>query len=81
MLPSDELDRAIRQLKFKGVEISSTIMDKPLDSPEFDPFFAKMNEYNLPILIHPRNKKSGPRAYGFYPPGPTGACKKDLLNY
>ena len=53
----DELDRAIRQLKFKGVEISSTIMDKPLDSPEFDPFFAKMNEYNLPILIHPRNKK------------------------
>ncbi len=57
----------MRELKFKGVEISSTIMDKPLDSPELDPFFAKMNEYNLPILIHPRNKKSGSRAYGFYP--------------
>ncbi len=60
-----ELDRAVRQLKFKGVQISSTIMDKPLDSPEFDPFFAKMNEYNLPILIHPRHKRSGPRAYDF----------------
>lgn len=62
-----ELDRAVRQLKFKGVQISSTIMDKPLDLSEFDPFFAKMNEYNLPILIHPRHKKSGARAYGFSP--------------
>jgi uncharacterized protein len=58
-----ELDRTVRDLKFKGVQISSTIMDKPLDSPEFDPFFARMSEYNLPILIHPRHRESGPRAF------------------
>ncbi len=61
-----ELDRTVRDLKFKGVQISSTIMDKPLDSPEFDPFFARMQQYSLPILIHPRHRRSGPRAYSPY---------------
>jgi len=61
-----ELDRAVRDLKFKGVQISSTISDKSLDSPEFDPFFATMNAYNLPILIHPRHRRSGSRAYSPY---------------
>jgi predicted TIM-barrel fold metal-dependent hydrolase len=61
-----ELDRTVRDLKFKGVQISSTIMDKSLDSLEFDPFFARMSEYNLPILIHPRHRNSGPRAYSPY---------------
>ena len=56
-----ELDRAINELRLKGVQITSTIMDKPLDSPEFDPLFEKMHEYNLPIQIHPRTMKSGPR--------------------
>ncbi len=50
-----ELDRAILQLGFKGVQITSSIMDKPLDSPEFDPLFEKMNKYDLPIQIHPRH--------------------------
>jgi len=59
----NELDRAVRQLKFKAAQISSSIKDKSLDSPELDPFFAKMNEYNLPILIHPRHKRDGARAY------------------
>ena len=61
-----ELDRTVRDLNFKGVQISSTILDKPLDSPEFEPFFAKMNEYSLPILIHPRHRKSGTRVYSPY---------------
>ena len=56
-----ELDRCIKELKFKGVQITTTIMDKPLDSPEFQPLFAKMNEYNLPIQMHPRTMKGGVR--------------------
>ena len=58
-----ELERAIFGLGFKGVQINSTIMDKPLDSPEFEPLFEKMNEVNLPILIHPRTALTGPRAF------------------
>ncbi len=51
-----ELERAITQLGFKGVQISSDINGKPLDSPEFAPLFEKMAYYNLPILIHPETK-------------------------
>jgi aminocarboxymuconate-semialdehyde decarboxylase len=48
-----EVDRAINDLKFRGVQIFSPINDKPLDSPEFLPLYEKMSKYNLPILIHP----------------------------
>ena len=48
-----EVDRAINDLKFRGVQLSSPINDKPLDSPEFMPLYEKMAKYNLPIWIHP----------------------------
>jgi predicted TIM-barrel fold metal-dependent hydrolase len=60
-----EVDRAITELKFRGVQITSNIMDKSLDSPEFEPLFEKMNYYNLPILMHPRNMQSGPRTFSW----------------
>ena len=49
-----EVDRAITELRFRGIQIFSDINGKPLDSPEFIPLFEKMSYYNLPILIHPR---------------------------
>jgi predicted TIM-barrel fold metal-dependent hydrolase len=48
-----ETDRAIKDLHFKGVQIYSHIMGKPLDSPEFTPLYEKMAQYDLPIWIHP----------------------------
>ncbi|MGD0511259.1 MAG: amidohydrolase family protein [Candidatus Micrarchaeaceae archaeon] len=59
-----EIDRAIIKLGFRGIQLTSNIMDKPVDSPEFAPVFEKMNYYQLPILIHPRYMKSGQRAFG-----------------
>ena len=59
----EEVDRAIVDLKFRGVQITTNIMDKPIDSPEFEPLFEKINYYNLPVLMHPRNMRSGPRAF------------------
>ena len=56
-----ELDRAIRELKFKGIQITTTIMDRPLDDPEFDPLFERMSYYNLPIQLHPRTMRAGAR--------------------
>ena len=58
-----EVDRAIIELGFRGIQITSNIMDKPIDSPEFEPLFERMNYYQLPILIHPRAMTSGPRAF------------------
>lgn len=48
-----ELDRALNDLKFRGVQVNTPINDKPLDSPEFLPLYEKMSQYNLPIWIHP----------------------------
>jgi len=48
-----ETDRAIKELGFKGIYLHSNINGKPLDSPEFQPLFQKMAEYDLPIYVHP----------------------------
>ena len=48
-----EVDRAITELGFRGVQIHSDINGKPLDSTEFMPLYEKMTLYNLPILLHP----------------------------
>jgi len=55
-----EADRAITELKFRGVQIYTSINGKPLDSPEFMPLYEKMTYYNLPIWIHPLREKSVP---------------------
>lgn len=48
-----ELDRAIDDLRLRGLLIYTPVNDKPLDSPEFIPLYEKMSQKNLPILIHP----------------------------
>ena len=48
-----EADRAVKDLKFRGVYIYSNIDGKPLDLPEFLPLYEKMSKYDLPIYIHP----------------------------
>jgi predicted TIM-barrel fold metal-dependent hydrolase len=53
-----EADRAIRQLNFKGVQIYTPAHGKPLDRPEFMPLYQKMQEYDLPIWIHPQREEN-----------------------
>lgn len=48
-----EIDRAINQLGARGVQTFTNIKGKPLDLPEFEPFFAAMAQHDLPIWIHP----------------------------
>ena len=48
-----ELERAYKDLGVKGIMMFSNINGKPIVSPEFYPIYAKAEEYELPILIHP----------------------------
>ena len=50
----EEADRAITQLKLKGVQIFTNINGELLDLPKFRPLYEKMANYDLPIWIHPR---------------------------
>jgi len=55
-----ESKRAIDELGARGVQIFTNIAGRPLDVPEFHPFFAMMAEYDLPIWLHPARTASMP---------------------
>jgi aminocarboxymuconate-semialdehyde decarboxylase len=48
-----ELHRAIRDLGACGVQIFTDVRGKAIDDAEFEPVFAAMAEYGLPIWLHP----------------------------
>ncbi len=48
-----ELDRAINQLGMNGVFVGSNVNGKPLNSPEFEPFWAACNKMKLALTMHP----------------------------
>jgi len=55
-----EAERAIKELGAIGVQIYTNVNGKPLDRPEFEPFFAKMNELGKPVWIHPARGANHP---------------------
>jgi predicted TIM-barrel fold metal-dependent hydrolase len=48
-----ELDRSIKELDARGIQIFSNVNGAPLDLPEYFPIFEKMAGYDLPIWLHP----------------------------
>lgn len=59
-----ELDRAINELNFKGVQLVVPINGKPVDLPEFMPLYEKMSRHNLPIWWHPHARGDVPNYQG-----------------
>ena len=55
-----EFDRSINELDCRGVTISTNQNGKGLDSPEYFPFYEKVVEHDLPILLHPTHFESYP---------------------
>ncbi len=55
-----ELDRSINELDCRGVTISANQNGRGLDSPEYFPFYEKVVEHDLPVLIHPTHWESYP---------------------
>ena len=47
------LEHAIRELKMSGVTIASNVVGKYYDSKEFDPFWAKAQELDVLMIMHP----------------------------
>ena len=48
-----ELERAVKELDLRGVEIGSNVGRTNLDAKEFAPFYAKAQELGVPVFIHP----------------------------
>jgi uncharacterized protein len=49
----EDARRNIEDLGASGMQIFTNVSGKPLDRPEFDPFFAYMNEVGKPVWMHP----------------------------
>jgi predicted TIM-barrel fold metal-dependent hydrolase len=67
-----ELERAIKGLGLKGISIFSNVNSLPLDSPEFEPFWAKVNAMDVVVYIHPKNALVHPGNNYFYDYGMGG---------
>jgi predicted TIM-barrel fold metal-dependent hydrolase len=55
-----EAERAISILKFKGIQMFTSINGKPMDSPDFLGLYEIMAHYDLPIWIHPAKDRNIP---------------------
>jgi predicted TIM-barrel fold metal-dependent hydrolase len=53
-----ELERSINELDCRGVTVATNQNGKGLDSPEYFPFYKKLVEHDLPLLLHPTNWES-----------------------
>jgi aminocarboxymuconate-semialdehyde decarboxylase len=61
-----ELERCMRELKFKGVEILTNVAGKELSDPAFAPFWRKAEELSALVMIHPNGFTEAGRLSRFY---------------
>jgi len=60
-----EMDRAVDDLGFKGLQIGGTIDGRNLDEPGFRPFWAAVEAKGIPVILHPSGYPEGQR-FGSY---------------
>ena len=61
-----ELERCMKVLKFKGVEVLTNVGGKELSDPAFAPFWKKAEELGALVLIHPNGFTHAERFTRFY---------------
>lgn len=61
-----ELERAIKTLGLKGVEIGTNINGLNLDDRSLWPFYRKVQELDVPIMVHPINVAAADRLGKYY---------------
>jgi uncharacterized protein len=55
-----EMERAVETLGARGIQIYTNVKGQPLDDARFDPIYAAMEKYDLPIWLHPARTASMP---------------------
>ena len=61
-----ELERCMKTLQFKGVEILTNVAGKELSDPAFAPFWKKAEALGALVIIHPNGFTEGQRLSRFY---------------
>jgi aminocarboxymuconate-semialdehyde decarboxylase len=60
-LAVDQLTHAVDELGLRGVEVSTTAGERELTDPELEPFWARAEELDALVFIHPWGSTLGPR--------------------
>jgi aminocarboxymuconate-semialdehyde decarboxylase len=63
---ASELERCMKTLGFKGVQILTNVAGKELSDPAFAPFWAKAEALGAVVLIHPNGFTEAQRLSRFY---------------
>ena len=58
----NEVNRCVNELNCRGVTVASNQNGKGLDSPDYNPFYEKLQKHDLPLFIHPTHWESYPLA-------------------
>jgi aminocarboxymuconate-semialdehyde decarboxylase len=61
-----ELERCVKQLGFKGVEILTNVAGRELSDPAIAPFWRRAEELGALIVIHPNGFTEAERLRRFY---------------
>lgn len=61
-----ELEYGVSQLGMRGAEICTNVNGLDLDDPRYRPFFAKAEELDVLILLHPHGFTHGERLMKYY---------------
>jgi aminocarboxymuconate-semialdehyde decarboxylase len=61
-----ELERCVRDLGMRGIEISSHVNGVELSAPAFAPFWAKAEELGILVFLHPLGTPEGSRLAKHY---------------
>ena len=59
------LEHAIRDLKMSGVTLASNVVGKYFDNKDFDPFWAKAQELDVLMIMHPEWIAGGDKMGGY----------------
>jgi len=61
-----ELERAVKQLGLRGIELCTNVNGEELSAAKFRPFFAKAEELGVMIFLHPSGFTDGQRLAEHY---------------
>jgi len=57
-LAAQQLEYAVKNLKMRGASIGGHVEGEPLSSPRFDPFWAKVQELDVMVFMHPEGAEN-----------------------
>ena len=71
-LAADQLDFAVNELDFRGASIAGHVNGVVPASPEYDEFWAKCEELDVPVFVHPAGARNVVMEGGLDYPGDLG---------